>query len=269
MAKAYKKEHNIKCLLIAAKQRQAEAAEWFEGVDGVMGLTDKEMLSLRYYFVISRKFYENGIRFGHIPCFIDWKYPNAFMHINPGFSGLSLMEVWKQRVLDIHGDPELGGIIIPEDIDINVNAEKYCNSVLIAPAAFTNKGIPETFWKKLADKLKENGLEVYCNSGGLYYDQIIEGTKECLLSTKDLIVNSPLFKHVIAVRSGFTDLVCKTSASLTVLHLSEDPKTPLSVKYGSRDDDVRDLGRMDDIYSYVYRQEREDELIDLIIKEIR
>ena len=90
------------------------------------------------------------------------------------------------------------------------------------------------------------------------------------MSTKELIVNAPLFRNVIAVRSGFTDLVCKTSARLSVLHLGEvDTGASLRVEYGSRFDDVRDLGRMDDIYPFVYCAEREDELIDQILEDIR
>ncbi len=269
LAKEYKKAHNINTLLIAAKQRQADAVDWFDGVDAIMGMTDYEMMCLRYYFVISRKFYENGIRYGHIPCYIDPNFPNTFLHIEPGFVGDSLLNIWKRRILDLPDNSELGGIIIPPNNGIVACPAKYGNTVLIAPAAFTNKGIPETFWEKLVAKLNEIGIEVYCNSGGLYYDRIIKGTMECILSTKELIINAPLFKHVISVRSGFTDLVTKTSAKLTVLHLGGTTDSPLEVEYGSRNDDVRDLGRMDDIYPYEYCAEREDELIDLIINDIR
>lgn len=269
LAKQYKKTHNVDTLLIAAKQRQADAVEWFDGVDAVMPLEDYEMICLRHYFIISRKFYENGIRYGHIPCYVDWNIPNNFLHIEPGFRGDSLINVWKKRILDLPDDSELGGIIVPPNNGIVVCPAKYGNAVLIAPAAFTNKGIPETFWEKLVAKLNEKGIEVYCNSGGLSYDKIIKGTKECRMSTRELILNAPLFKHVIGVRSGFTDLVTKTSARLTVLHLGGTMDSPLYIEYGSGNDDVRDLGRVEDIFPYKYCAEREDELIDLILQDVK
>ena len=55
LAKAYKQAHGVDKLIICAKKRQADAVEWFEGVDGVVGLEDFEMIGLRYYFTISRK----------------------------------------------------------------------------------------------------------------------------------------------------------------------------------------------------------------------
>ena len=42
----------------------------------------------------------------------------------------------------------------------------------------------------------------------------------------------------------------------------------MRVEYGSRFDDVRDLGRMEGIYPVEYCAEREDELIDLKIEDI-
>ena len=81
-------------------------------------------------------------------------------------------------------------------------------------------------------------------------------------------MNAPLFKHVIAVRSGFTDLVTKTDASMTVLHLGETQGMPLAIEYGTRDDDVRDLGRMEGIFPVLYDAEREDELISMILDKI-
>jgi len=268
LAKTYKEVHNVKHLLIAAKQRQAEAVEWFEGVDGIMGLDDDEMVCLRYYFTVSRNFYNNGIRYGHIPCYIDSQVPGTFLHIPPGFDGIPLMNVWEKRILDLPDHSPTGNIVVPDEL-VNIEAkDKYNDAILIAPAAFTNKGIPVTFWEKLADKLKSRGYEVFCNSGGLYYDMLIQGTIECVLSTKDLILKAPLFRHVIAVRSGFTDLVSKTDAQLTVLHLGGTKEGTLRVEYGTRGDDVRDLGRMEGIYPVMYCAEREEELINTIMEDI-
>ncbi|MCR4842419.1 MAG: hypothetical protein K5840_04040 [Eubacterium sp.] len=265
LAKAYKAQYGINSLIMVAKERQAAAVEWMEGIDAVVGLTDEEIIALRYFFVISGKFYENGVRYGHIPCYITPEYPDVFFHVEPGFGGKSLMRVWEEDILQIPAGSPIGDIVIPPGISAPAeNAQKYANAVLIAPAAFTNKGIPKSFWEKLTVRLKEKGYEVYNNSGGLYYDDIIDGTKEFLSSTTDLILNAPLFKRVISVRSGFTDLVCRTTAELTVLHLGGDIDAPLEVEYGSRFDDVRDFGRMEGIYPYVYVSEREDELIDLI-----
>lgn len=264
---AYKKAHGVKNLLIAAKQRQAEAAEWFEGVDGILGLDDLEMMFLRYYFTISRNYYANGIRYGHVPGYVDYNYPDTFFHIPPGFSGMSLMSVWEKRILDIPEHSETCNIRIPEGIS-SARADEYRNAVLIAPAAFTNRGIPDSFWEKLSEAIIQRGHRVYCNSGGLQYYKLIQGTSELVLSTKELIVNAPLFKHVIAVRSGFTDLVTKTDASMTVLHLGETQGMPLAIEYGTRDDDVRDLGRMEGIFPVLYDAEREDELISMILDKI-
>lgn len=268
LSEAYKKTHGIKNLIIVAKERQAEAVEWFAGVDGTVGLDDYEMATLRYYFTISRKFYGNRIRYGHIPCYIDAQWPNTFIHIPPGFGGMPLIDVWKCRILDLPKNAMTSDIQIPVETGLPNCSEKYRNAVLIAPAAFTNKGIPESFWEKLVGKLAEMDLKVYCNSGGLSYDKNIEGTEALLMNTKELIVNAPCFKHVFAVRSGFTDLVAKTDARLSVLHLGDVPEGSLAVEYGTRGDDVRDLGRKDGIFPFVYVKDREDELIDLMLNDI-
>ena len=268
LSKAYKEAHNVKNLIICAKERQADAVEWFEGVDGTVGLDDQQMVCLRYYFTISQNFYSNGIRYGHIPCYIDAAVPDTFMHIPPGFGGIPLISVWEKRILDLPDNSPTCGIAVPDELLKNRDLGKYKDAVLIAPAAFTNKGIPEAFWERLSSELNKQGLKVFCNSGGLYYDKLIPGTVECILSTKELILNAPLFKHVIAVRSGFTDLVSKTDAHLTVLHLGGTEDGPLSVEYGTVGDDVRDLGRIDNIFPFKYNAEREEELIQLIMSNI-
>ena len=104
LSTAYKKAYNVSNLIIVAKERQAEAVEWFEGVDGILGLDDMQMMCLRYYFTISRKYYENGVRYGHIPCMIEVERPGTFYHIPPGFGGIPLMDVWKKRILDLPDD---------------------------------------------------------------------------------------------------------------------------------------------------------------------
>lgn len=268
LSMAYKETHHINNLIICAKERQAEAVEWFEGVDGTVGLDDQQMMCLRYYFTISRNFYSNGIRYGHIPCYIDAAVPNSFMHIPPGFGGIPLISVWEKRILDLPDRSPTCEIVVPEEILQSRDMNKYNGAVLIAPAAFTNKGIPESFWEKIVVELKKRGVTVYCNSGGLYYDKLISGAIECVLSTKELILNAPLFRHVIAVRSGFTDLVSKTDARLTVLHLGGTEDGSLSIEYGTTGDDVRDLGRITGIFPYRYCAGREDELIQLILSNI-
>lgn len=266
-SKAYKEVHGVNNLVICAKKRQANAVEWFEGVDGIVGLTDEEMLCLRYYITISRKFNSNHIRYGHVPCYIDWDYPGTFFHIPPGFEGLPLIKAWEQRVLELPDNSPKCDIIVPDNIEIpQENIEVLKNAVLIAPASFTVKGIPVQFWEKLTVALKENGFFVFCNSGGLPYDTIIDGSKELVLSTKDLILHAPLFKHIISIRSGLTDLVSKTNAKLTVLHTGE-ARDSLYIEYGTIGDDVRDLGRMQGIYPMFYDEEREDELIRLIVED--
>ena len=109
---------------------------------------------------------------------------------------------------------------------------------------------------------------MYCNSGGLSYDKLIQGSKECIMTTKELILNAPLFKHVVAVRSGFTDLVAKTQAKMSVLHLNKSGVSDIRVEYGTRSDDVRDLGRMDGIFPVVYMPDREEDVIGIIMEDI-
>lgn len=269
LAESYKRQHGLDKLLIVAKERQAEAVKWFSGVDGVFGMSNEEIYALRYYFTVSKNFYSNGIRYGHIPCYITYAYPGTFIHEQPGFGGDTLKHVWEKRILDIPEDSPTSKLVVPQDIKpLAENYEKYGNAILIAPAAFTNKGIPESFWEMLVEKLTSLGYEVYNNTGGLDYDKIIKGTKPFYANTQDLILNAPLFKHVIAVRSGFTDLVSKTSASMSVIHLSDDQNIELRIDYGVDLSDVRDLGRMEDIYPVYYVPGREKETIEIIIENI-
>lgn len=267
LSTAYKEKYRVKNLIIAAKRHQAEAVEWFEGVDGTIELEETEAMCLTYYFTISKKFYSNGIRYGGIPCYLDWDHPGVFFHLPPGFSGANLKNIWEERILDIPVNSPVCKMVVPEAIQIH-SKEIYKNAVLIAPAAFTNKGIPDLFWEKLVTVIKNIGMKVYCNSGGLPYDKIIEGSTECVMSTKELILNAPHFKHVVAVRSGFTDLVSKTEARLTVLHLGKEDVKELSVAYGTRGDDVRDLGRVEGIYPLIYSGEKEDDIIRIIVENI-
>ena len=165
LSQAYKNAHNIEHLIICAKERQAQAVEWFEGVDSIVGLDDYQMICLRYYFTISRKFYENSIRYGHIPCDIEWTMPGTFFHIPPGFAGIPLINVWEKRILDLPDHSPTGEIIVSEDMIPFENEDKYKNAVLIAPAAFTNKGIPESFWEKLVIELKNSiisMIKIHC-----------------------------------------------------------------------------------------------------------
>lgn len=269
LAEAYKRAHDVKKLIIVAKERQAEAVEWFSGIDGILPMSNEEIYALRYYFTISGNFYSNGIRYGHIPCVLSPEYPGMFLHKKPGFNGDTLKHIWEKRILDIPEDSCTSELIVPKNIIHSPdNYEKYKNAVLIAPAAFTNKGIPERFWELLTEKLMSLGYEVYNNSGGLDYDKIIKGTIPFCANTKELILNAPLFKHVVAVRSGFTDLVTKTSASMSVIHPSDKPDIELRIEYGVDASDVRDLGRVKDIYPIYYVGGREQEIIDLIIEDI-
>ena len=267
LSEAYKKVHGVKTLLIVARDRQADAAEWFEGVDNVVGLGNTEMICLRYYFTVSRKFYENGIRYGHVPCYITPEEPGVFFHIPPGFDGQSLKKTWERRILDLPENSPTCNIRIPDGVR-SENADKYRDAVLIAPAAFTNQGIPDSFWEKLVHRIQGEGYRVYCNSGGLHYDKMIGGCEEFAAGTKDLILDAPLFRHVIAVRSGFTDLVSKTDARLTVLHLGAPEDSVSRVVYGTRGDDVRDLGRMEGIFPVVHVPGKEEELINLIMEDV-
>jgi len=269
LSKAYKEAYKVNYLMIFAKERQANAVEWFEGVDGILGLNDEEIMCLRYYFTVSRNFYSNGIRYGHIPCIIDSSIPNTFVHIDPGFGGLPLINVWERRILNLPDHSPTCNIVIPQNVKVEKNQNKYKDAILIAPAAFTNKGIPFTFWEKMVERLRKMGYTVYCNSGKLDYDCVIKGTMECVLTTKELILNAPLFRHVVSVRSGFTDLVSKTDAKLTVLHLGGEKEGNLRVQYGDIWDDVRDLGRMEGIYPLRYCEAREEELINLIVENIK
>ena len=213
------------------------------------------------------KIYENRIRYGHIPCNIDWTEPGAFYHVPPGFGGMPLIRVWENRILDLPEGSPLGNIRVPEGVR-GENAERFRNAVLIAPAAFTNKGIPDSFWEKLAVALRKEGFDVYCNSGGLSYDKIIVGTTEYVSSTKELIVNAPLFRHVIGVRSGFTDIVAKTGARMSVLHLGAPDDAVSRVEYGTRYDDVRDLGRMEGIFPVIRVPEKDEEVINLLLEDV-
>jgi len=269
LAEEYKKTYNIKNLIIVAKERQAQAVKWFNGVDDILGLSDDEIIALRYYFVISKNFYSHKIRYGHVPCEFYLEYPNVFIHEPPGFGGDTLMHVWQERILHISKDCPISSLVVPDGIvPSKDNIEKFKNAILLAPAAFTNKGIPISFWNKLASVLIRNGYDVYNNNGGLSYDILIDGIKTFDATTEDLIINTPLFKHVVSVRSGFTDLVSKVPSSLTVLHLGGNPSGSLRVEYGKRNDDVRDLGRIENIYPIVYCGEREDEIINLILENI-
>lgn len=99
-----------------------------------------------------------------------------------------------------------------EKIDINLN-----NSIILAPEANTCKELPVNFWHKCAEKLKQQGYDVFFNVTSKKYRKIFKHYNPITLDLEEIFYLSQKAKFIISLRSGLTEFLLLTKTpSITI-----------------------------------------------------
>ncbi len=147
----------------------------------------------------------------HIKCMhyhVIYRHIAILMHLEGlhGFNLLSLSEAF----LGIEDNAIINPPIFDNDKNILKDLFKENNltpgkTVLIAPYAKSVRQIPILFWKKLADKLSEQGYKVCTNSIGIQ-EPPIEGTIAMQIPHSVSVPFLEMAGITIGLRSGFQDI---------------------------------------------------------------
>ncbi len=267
-AKAYVKEHDCDFVYYVVKESQSELTMCFPDVSGVIALTDKEMLCLRWYMIVMGFWNENHIRYGHFREVIEYDSDKNYFFLTQRGHGKSMSDE-RKIFLGIEGTGSRPSGIAAIDNGDDVELKKAFNkAVLLIPSAQSEISITDVFWQILADCYKKMGYEVYTNYNGLHYEQKVEGTKHISSSIKELAVMAPYFTQVIALRSGACDLLALTDTNLSVIYNSELPDRDVVLKRGDvKWDSIDEITEGDRLFFYQYLQGKDEELIKALIKQ--
>ncbi len=118
-------------------------------------------------------------------------------------------------------------------------AERYKNSILLAPFAYSIPSPEPYFWEDLARWLKEEGYDVYTNVS--QSEQEIDGTMRLCEDLRTTFNLCRYFSAIISTRSGFSDFM---AFQPEVLHIVFSPEENMM-----RFHDIAAYGRSEKIYN--------------------
>ena len=265
---AYKKKFGCKQILAVVPEYQTELAQLFTQIDDVLGLTAEEITALQSYIGFNQLWYSDHIRYGFFHYTISLN--NSGVFFNSMFMGArdhNFMNKSRREFLELDDDCIKNGSIAPNPPE---SASKYSNAVMILPAARTQLGdIPESFWKKMVDMIKDKGYEVYCNYNNLPYETLVEGTIPLSTKLVELYNLSRSFKRFIGFRSGILDLIALGEGNITCLHPTYMDIDGLVMERDANiSDHLYQLNSLESLQAYQYRSEWEDELLKVIVENI-
>ncbi len=269
-ADAYKKHHHCSMLLFVVPEAQKDLPGLFPAIDDTLPISIGQMSDLTFYIGMKNLWYHEGIRYAHwhfrveisadglryVEFFDPKLVPNIY----------DTMPISRCHLLDIPTGSSQTRFFADHPASDDIK-EKYGNAVLLMPTALTQPGsIPLAFWEKLAAGLKENGYEVYCNYNSLPSEILIPGTIPLASSLLEMTELASAFRRFIGFRSGICDLLAMAGAPLTVIHPRYDqvptiilpPDAPIV-------DHLYHLNQLESLLSYQYREEWEENLLDVIL----
>ncbi|MBQ7286716.1 MAG: hypothetical protein IJW73_03040 [Candidatus Gastranaerophilales bacterium] len=91
---------------------------------------------------------------------------------------------------------------------LNVIKLNLDNFILLAPEAKSCKELPISFWKNLAEKLKEKGYDVYLNI--INSNNKINGLKSTKLNLKEIFYLAKKARAIVSLRSGLSEFLLPT-----------------------------------------------------------
>lgn len=93
------------------------------------------------------------------------------------------------------------------------------NFVFIAPEAQSCEMCPDGFWRGVVDKLKLDGVDVYVNlAKNSDMMALFDGCKTCDLSFQEAFALARLSKKIIALRSGFVEMLLQAGVEMEVIY---------------------------------------------------
>ncbi|MDE7430897.1 MAG: hypothetical protein K2N34_03135 [Lachnospiraceae bacterium] len=105
--------------------------------------------------------------------------------------------------------------------DINIFPDS--KNIILAPHENTvslmkEQTLPDIFWEKMADALKEKGYSVYTNCRQNSEEKAIRGTKVINVPSSKMLGAMPYVDGFIAIRSGLVDLLCDIPVRQIILY---------------------------------------------------
>lgn len=136
--------------------------------------------------------------------------------------------------------------------------------ILLAPYANSLPCFPQEFWEKLAKALQNAGYNVYTNSDG-DMEPAVEGTKPLFLPIGSMPEAMSGCAGFIAIRNGLCDVLSEAACRKIILYPNK------GMGFGSVKDfyGLKAMGMCDNVVEIVYLQERENEIIGMVVAAIR
>ena len=226
------------------------------------------MEAIQDYIAIEELWDQNHIIYGHAPAKLILNRDHIEFYEKYKFGSMQLNTF---DYLKLVGDvkPERMRLIFSEYSE--EKAGKYGGGVLLMPGANTYKTnqVPVAFWEKVAKKLYDSGFDVFTNFNNKDCDIVIEGTKPLSSSFEELVDLTRYFKGFVGLRSGICDLVAETNAKLICIYPNVTPETGIEVSPDTLfKENLYVLGREEAIWNYQYTPEVEEELLNIIVRNL-
>lgn len=198
LIKEFKKEHGGKVLVLANSKNRADVARLFPAIDKVL-VVDSEIYD--YIFRNPNLKIEKGNYFE----LNHWKFYNA-----PRYKSENFLELYA-HMMDLSDWQHIESPHFTEDIKQHVYKEISKLNIDITKTIFISKdsnsfncsALSDDFWLTKAKKYREQGFEVVFNSKEIFWN----GYKTIFLPMAEQLYFCSLCKKIIAIRSGFNDLL--------------------------------------------------------------
>ena len=139
-------------------------------------------------------------------------------------------------------------------------------TVVLAPYAKSVKLLPEAFWKRLADLLRERGFCVCTNAAG-DREPPVEGTNAVSVPFNSVVPFVERAGAVVGIRSGFLD-VAGSAGCLKISLCARDNYKRSLVCHISDSFSLADMYREEKQYDLLYSLEEEEMIIKEIIERV-
>ncbi len=187
-----------------------------------------------------------------------------------GYKGLGFTELFRRFVFSLPDTVKPKHPLL-ENVDGEIRKlfRKYKlkmgNTVVLSPYANTLADLPDSFWKKLAVRLKKAGYVVCTNSSGSK-EPAVKGTVSVFYPLNIAPQFVEKAGYFIGVRNGFCDIISGTKAKKIILYDSQDHfYNESSFGYFG----LAAMGLCDNASEIVFSNEKVDQYINKIIQEIQ